>query len=176
MPRPTWHPHALALPTPQPDGVPLAVRVGVHTGAVMSGVVGLVRKKFTLLGDSVNVASRMESTSEANTIQISEARGARGMRGVTRTCQPTSAALAQQYPPVLPGYRPMLSHLLHGLSGPACLAWRTSTPPHHHHHHHHHHHRPRSFLPRTRTVSCPPRTRASSPAAGTWWRSRARGS
>lgn len=51
---------------------PWEVRIGLHTGPVMAGVVG--RKKFTydIWGDAVNVAARMESSGEAGRITISE--------------------------------------------------------------------------------------------------------
>ena len=51
---------------------PWELRIGIHTGPVMAGVVG--RKKFTydIWGDAVNVASLMESSGEAGRIVISE--------------------------------------------------------------------------------------------------------
>jgi class 3 adenylate cyclase len=51
---------------------PWHLRIGLHTGSVMSGVVG--RKKFTydVWGDAVNIAARMESTDEADQVNISE--------------------------------------------------------------------------------------------------------
>ncbi len=51
---------------------PWPIRIGLHTGPVMAGVVG--RRKFTydIWGDAVNVAARMEQAGEPGRINISE--------------------------------------------------------------------------------------------------------
>jgi len=49
------------------------MRIGIHTGSVSGGVVGIDKFAYDLWGDTVNVASRMESNSEPGRINISEA-------------------------------------------------------------------------------------------------------
>ena len=50
--------------------ISLALRVGVSTGPVVAGVIGRNRLSYDVWGDSVNVASRMESTGEPNKVQV----------------------------------------------------------------------------------------------------------
>jgi len=57
----------------QEEGVSMELRIGIHSGPVVAGVIGHRKYAYDLWGDSVNVASRMESTGVPGEIQISVA-------------------------------------------------------------------------------------------------------
>jgi class 3 adenylate cyclase len=49
------------------------MRVGIHTGPVVAGIVGVKKFAYDIWGDTVNTASRMESSGEVGQVNISEA-------------------------------------------------------------------------------------------------------
>lgn len=50
---------------------PFEIRIGIHTGPVVAGIVGVKKYAYDIWGDTVNVAARMEQNSEAGKINIS---------------------------------------------------------------------------------------------------------
>lgn len=54
------------------DKSPWEIRIGLHTGDLIAGVVGIKRFAYDIWGDTVNVASAMESSGEVGKVNISE--------------------------------------------------------------------------------------------------------
>lgn len=52
-------------------GIKWRVRIGIHAGPVITGVIGKRKYSYNLFGDSVNIASRLESSGEVDRINVS---------------------------------------------------------------------------------------------------------
>jgi len=51
--------------------VPLSIRVGLHSGSVMAGVIGTHKFAYDVWGDTVNIAARVEAASQPNRVLVS---------------------------------------------------------------------------------------------------------
>jgi len=54
------------------DGAPVHLRIGLHTGPAIAGVIGQRKFSFDVWGNTVNIANRMESHGESGKVHISE--------------------------------------------------------------------------------------------------------
>src|SRR5436190_1920371 len=51
--------------------IPFDLRIGIHTGPVVAGIVGVKKYAYDIWGDTVNIAARMEQNSKAGKVNIS---------------------------------------------------------------------------------------------------------
>ena len=54
-----------------PDGNPLQLRIGINLGKVVVGILGVEIPRLCIIGNTVNVANRLQTTTEPGTIQVS---------------------------------------------------------------------------------------------------------
>ncbi len=90
------------------DGEALALRIGIHTGPVVAGIIGRSRFSYDLWGDTVNIASRLESHGTPGRIHISTA---------TRECLDDRFETEACGLVALKGKEPMETWFLNGVRG-----------------------------------------------------------
>jgi class 3 adenylate cyclase len=56
---------------PTPDGTPLQLRIGINLGKVVVGILGVEIPRLCVIGNTVNVANRLQTSTDPDTIQIS---------------------------------------------------------------------------------------------------------
>ncbi|GAX81331.1 hypothetical protein CEUSTIGMA_g8762.t1 [Chlamydomonas eustigma] len=52
------------------DGSNIQLRIGIHSGPAMSGIIGKIRRRFCLFGDTINMASRTETSCPPGQVQL----------------------------------------------------------------------------------------------------------
>lgn len=82
---------------------PLALRVGLASGAVVGGVIGRQRILFDLWGDTVNTAARMQSSGVPGRIHVAQS---------TRDLLPQDCLCEEREPVEIKGLGPMTTYLL----------------------------------------------------------------
>jgi class 3 adenylate cyclase len=78
------------------DGQELGLRVGIHSGPVVGGVIGTHKFAFDIWGDTVNVASRLESHGAPNRVHVS--RATRNLAGDAFEYRPLGALNLRGHP------------------------------------------------------------------------------
>jgi predicted ATPase/class 3 adenylate cyclase/tRNA A-37 threonylcarbamoyl transferase component Bud32 len=91
----------------QLDMPQFTIRIGVHTGSVVAGVIGRSKFSYDLWGDTVNIAARMESHGTAGKIQVSEE-----VATALRTDPPPNTSLVERGTVEIKGRGPLRTYYL----------------------------------------------------------------
>ncbi|KAG5889196.1 hypothetical protein JTB14_000621 [Gonioctena quinquepunctata] len=97
------------------QGQPIRMRIGLHTGSVLSGVVGVKMPRYCMFGHNVTIANKFESGSEPLRINISPTTFVRLLRaGGFTTEERDQDCLPKDFPSYIPG----TCHFLTGYKHP----------------------------------------------------------
>ncbi len=103
-----------------PDGDPVRVRIGLHLGPAVAGVIGQKKFAYDVWGDTVNLASRMVTTGEPDRIHVTDEVHARLLHAFD--FEPRGET-------VVKGKGPLRTWFLTGRSAAAATGPQGSTPP-----------------------------------------------
>uniref|UniRef100_A0ABI7XTN8 guanylate cyclase n=1 Tax=Felis catus TaxID=9685 RepID=A0ABI7XTN8_FELCA len=96
-----------------PDGRPIQMRIGIHSGSVLAGVVGVRMPRYCLFGNNVTLASKFESGSHPRRINVSPTTYQLLKREESFTFIPRSREeLPDNFPKEIPGICYFLEKLL----------------------------------------------------------------